>query len=447
MAFDFDVPAAERALLTASCVVPRTTELEARAVGWWRSLNRLGVEMPLVIVHDVGRILATPLGSYSVVLDVAGLTPAMKREGDAYVSALGALAATPTTHRLASLRLRDAVVVGLLARLLGPLAIASRSRGGLPSTDDSPVTRFAPERAQRSWALIAAARERLVLAIELLDLDSVLALMTLGDDADELGSLLDIVTLLDSPDAQDAAAFSLELMASLSDSQQRNAVNMASAGGYSTLERRGSLESLLVSEFALDDELFLLRLRDNELLYWGRERDDERDEIVHWFVIDASASMRGARGVFARGVALSLGRVFVGKGHAVAVRFFDSRLHEPMRAGPRGLPVASVLAFRGENGRYLDRCAKQLLQEIVTRRASGQLVVHFITHGQAQVDKATMQQLAGRCRLQVIFVEAESRPEWSDVAAHVDMIAAEDVFKREQRLQRATRLVQKVKLA
>ena len=61
-------------------------------------------------------------------------------------------------------------------------------------------------------------------------------------------------------------------------------------------------------------------------------------------LVDASASMRGAREVFARGLALALAKKFSLRGGDVWVRFFDSRLHDAARRRAGGAARAAAPA-------------------------------------------------------------------------------------------------------
>ena len=99
--------------------------------------------------------------------------------------------------------------------------------------------------------------------------------------------------------------------------------------------------------------MFLLKALSDDLLYYGHERQNEVSRPLHYILVDGSASMRGAREVFARGLALALAKklsLVGGKSADVWVRFFDSRLHpridlgrsaRPRSAAPAGLPFAA----------------------------------------------------------------------------------------------------------
>ena len=114
--------------------------------------------------------------------------------------------------------------------------------------------------------------------------------------------------------------------------------------GYASIERKGNIDSLVLSELAYDREIFEQKVVDNELLYYGREKQREDERRLQYILIDCSASMRGQRQVFARGLALALIKKLTLEGDEIWVRFFDSRLHETIKVGRSGqVPVPYLL--------------------------------------------------------------------------------------------------------
>ena len=80
----------------------------------------------------------------------------------------------------------------------------------------------------------------------------------------------------------------------------------------STATRRssgsGNLDSLVLSEFAYDEDLFERKVVDDELYYYGHEKQREEERRLQYMLVDSSPSMRGVRQVFARGLALDAGQ-------------------------------------------------------------------------------------------------------------------------------------------
>ena len=85
---------------------------------------------------------------------------------------------------------------------------------------------------------------------------------------------------------------------------------------------------MVLTQLAFDDEVFEQKLVDRELFYYTHEKQYENERRVHYVLVDGSASMRGVREVFARGLALALCKRLALLGEEVILRFFDSRLYE-----------------------------------------------------------------------------------------------------------------------
>ena len=120
----------------------------------------------------------------------------------------------------------------------------------------------------------------------------------------------------------------------------------------------------------------------------SKQREDERR--LQYILVDCSASMRGQRQVFARGLALALIKKLTLEGDEIWVRFFDSRLHETdqdRRARAR-CPVPYLLSFRSERGRNYGKVFRQLLVEVtrLRREQKRRVVLYIITHGQCHIE-------------------------------------------------------------
>jgi hypothetical protein len=160
-----------------------------------------------------------------------------------------------------------------------------------------------------------------------------------GAGGDALGGAIDLVDLfaaLGSPEAHDVANFSLELLPSVLETRRATAVQTYAVDGYASIERKGNVDSLVLSELAYDREIFEQKIVDQELLYYGRERQREEERRLQYVLIDSSASMRGQRQVFARGLVVALLKKLTLQGDEVWLRFFDSRLHETIKIARSG---------------------------------------------------------------------------------------------------------------
>jgi hypothetical protein len=163
---------------------------------------------------------------------------------------------------------------------------------------------------------------------------------------------------------------------------------------------------MVLTELAWDDLELARRMAEGELLYYTREQAPEEARRLHYVLVDASASMRGDRQVFARGLAIALGKKLQLAGEEVWFRFFDSRLYDVQRARERQLPAAYLLGFKGERGRNPARVFAQLTTELALVRSREQrdLVVHLITHAALHVQRPLVVDLRRQAHLFGVFI-------------------------------------------
>ncbi len=260
---------------------------------------------------------------------------------------------------------------------------------------------------------IADNQLRLVIAFEQVDLDTLRLVGLFGAEAGAMGALnmLDLLNVFSSPEANDVVNFSLDLLPSVLETKKASGAQTFSVDGYSGVERRGSIDSLVLSELAFDELLFDMRFVENEVFYYAREKQHEEDRRLHYICVDASASMRGQRSVFARGLALTLVKKLTLRGEDVYLRFFDSRLYEAQHARPGrsetgGISVPYVLCFKGEHGRNYAKVFGLLAGEVsrVARRERRTPIVYIITHAECHVPVDTIERLRAIARLYGVFM-------------------------------------------
>lgn len=463
MAFSPFAPASRAALVTA----------RARQ----RRLERLGIDVPLVVVHDLGVLLsgtaprqsAPPLRIAEDLDDIGERYAQLMRAG---VLAAGPrpLGPTPPT---------DDVVAVMMAQLLTDAWRLWRGAGhgaaavGGPAVPDedalsgsgqeTPAARLLglspAELARRfdpQWALpflrhLADRRTGLLLRLERLDarMWRLMGMLPAGATPDLAG----LLAWASSPSAIEAASLSLDLLPSLLETKRRGGPQRFAIGGYASIEPRGPVHALLPSELAHDEDVFALKALSDDLWYYGHERPVERPRQEHVILIDASASMRGVREVFARALALALGKTLALLGHEVAFRLFDSRLHRavPLAAGlGRDLPY--LLGHRPESGRHTARAFTELATVLEARhagaaKASGDAAraVTFITHGECHVSASIMERLARSARLYGIFL-LPSGPLEVEYLAHLQryQVLGADALARPQQKRSALRVVDDV---
>lgn len=437
--------AVELSFLSLCVVEPRQPLSGFIAAGWFNRLLRIGVALPLFVIHDIGWLLTTPPEELRLRPVSAGLPEGLRQLLESYEALVSKLGESPVVKQTARLELRDELIAVLCSRLLEHLSARykrlspHRSSVALPL---EPALYSAPaltagmvEIAEPFLKFFVAPEQALHLltAVELLDVEMLRLLassstlrkastQSLFDGSGALAAtgLVDWVDLLravDAPEVRDVVRFALALLPSVLETRRSIGSQHYPVGGYAGIERRGTPNALLESELLNDEDLFLSRLCENELLYHGREHRAAERRGEHHILIDASASMHGLRQVFARGLAIALAERLHLLGATVKVRFFDGRLHEAISIGP-GHPDALpyLLSFRSSRGRHYGRVFSDLLRELGNPHSakmaaadpalppSPGLVLHLLTHGGCQIPVATVQALARRAELHGIFV-------------------------------------------
>ena len=402
--------------------------LVLRAARWWHDLARLGVRLPFFVVHDLGLVYAAARdqielgvrpGADAAALHVPGLSDLLAT----YRGIVGEVAQSGTTERARSMRLGDDLVVVILARLLGSLSAHTGIGRGLEGTLpldpelvrdlDAQLPRLfaATPRTAEVAVLEALARARLyVLTLaDAIDMDALRLLRMLGSEATAAGALahVDLLAALSDPSKSDIVHFSLELLPRVLEGGHARTAGLHAVHGYAGVGRKGSIDSMVLTELAWDREELARRMMEGELLFYTRERAPEEARRLHYIVIDASASMRGDREVFARGLAIALGKKLQLAGEEVWIRFFDSRLYDVQRARDRAqLPAAWLLGFKGERGRNPARVFAQLATEmaLLRQRDPRDPVVHLITHAALRVPRPLVQEVRRHAHLFGVFI-------------------------------------------
>jgi hypothetical protein len=392
-----------------------------RAVKWYRDLQRLGVHLPMFLVHDVGMLYAAPkeqLAIESRVPDLIRRLPQGETIFNAYTAVILELSKGEASNKARSLRLSDDLIVVVLARLLAN--VAKRVRVPVPRVGPLPFDAELFREFDGAIAEMFAAVPRhfdlatlevveksklhLLTIADAMDLDTLRLLGMLGPESSAAGALahVDLLAATSSPAANDIVNFSLELLPRILETSRTKATGTHAIFGYSGLGTKGSVDSLVLSELSWDSDEFARRMVENELLYYTREQSPDEAKRLHYIVIDAAASMRGEREVFARGLAIALAKKLQLQGEDVWIRFFDSRLYDVQRVKNGVLPAAYLLAFKGERGRNPARVFTQLATELelLRLRDARDPVVHLITHAALHVPRGLVAEV---CRFAHVF--------------------------------------------
>jgi hypothetical protein len=147
-------------------------------------------------------------------------------------------------------------------------------------------------------------------------------------------------------------------------------------------------------------------MTENEVLYFAREQSRDEQKRIHYLLIDASASMRGDRQTFARGMAIATGKKLLIEGEDVAFRFFDSRLYELHRCRNGQIPTAHLLSFKGEHGRNPARVFAELASDLEMSRHHDPRspVIHLFTHAALYIPREMVQAVTALAHLAAVFI-------------------------------------------
>ena len=173
----------------------------------------------------------------------------------------------------------------------------------------------------------------------------------------------------------------------------------------------------------------------------------EEEDLHFYALIDASASMRGQRATFARGLALTLAKKLMLRGEEVRLRFFDARLYDaqharPGRSGEPGLDVPYILCFKGERGRNYARVFSLLADDLqrIARRERRSPVVYLFTHAECHVPVETVARLRELARLYGVFLLPSTGAlhlEYLSLLHTVQVVEERALFDRDARNRRA----------
>jgi hypothetical protein len=404
--------------LALSSVRPRAAELGLRALKWQRDLERLGVHMPLFVVHDVGLLLACENSEleFGPRAAVEGRAQALLPR---YARLIEQVAESEAARRSRTLKMSDDLTVVLLTRLFS--SVTRNLRATAPYASGVPLDAALFEQLDAQLPALFEAVNRsddlaaleallgaelyVLTVVDALDLDTLQLFGMVGRDSAE-GALaqVDLLSVLGSPEANDVVDFSLEILPSVLEAKRRPGASSHAAFGYAGLARKGSLDNLVLTELAWDETELWRRLADDEVLYYAREQARDEARRVHHFLIDASASMRGERATFARGTAIASAKKLLLAREDVVFRFFDSRLYEahPARAGR--LPTGYLLSFKGEHGRNPARVFRELASVLDVVHDARDVVVHLFTHAALYIPRELVAKITACARMAAVFM-------------------------------------------
>ncbi|MCB9595791.1 MAG: hypothetical protein H6719_23920 [Sandaracinaceae bacterium] len=460
--------------LALSCVQMDNPMAILRAAHWRNALAKVGLAVPLWAVHDIGALATADGGGAPIAIrraaEATPLAPPVRQALEIWLDTIKEISEAEVMEKSRGWRLTDELISVLLLKILGPIYERHLGPGrrpvGVPLPLDPEVYRdldpqlpnlfAAHDRSDdlRFLSHVASERLRLITSVEQIDLDTLRLLGMFGAEASAASALgmLDLLNVFASPEANDVVNFSLDLLPSVLETKRASGQQTFSVDGYAGLARRGTLDSLMLSELAFDEDLFDQRFMENEVFYYAREKQHEEDRRLHYILVDATASMRGQRSVFARGLALTLIKKLSLRGEDVYFRFFDSRLYEVQHARSRrrsqepGINIPYVLCFKGEHGRNYSKVFGLLANDLarLAKRERRAPILYLLTHAECHVPLDTIERLRSIARLYGVFMlpsQGELDLEYLPRLHTVQVVDEAALKQRESRARRAMDII------
>jgi hypothetical protein len=441
-----------------------------RAAAWANRMSRLGVNLPLFVVHDLGILLTAARGTAGMTLSAnEGLLNATGLPDDArallrqYSALIQTISASELVERATAWRLRDDLVAVLLTKILGDLYHRWNDPTKTIGIEDLPLDPqtyadadvvqhfrdFDPTSIIGFLRFLASQQLHIYTSLEQIDLDTLRLLGVFSGASVSAASpaldLVDLFAVFQSAEANDVVNFSLELLPSVLETKRASGVQTFAVDGYASIEKKGNLDALILSEFAYDDDLFERKVIDDELYYYGHEKQREEERRLQYILVDSSPSMRGVRQVFGRGLALTLAKKLALQGDEVWLRFFDSRLYDIQKVIQTDFAAPYLLCFKSERGRNYAKVFRQLHIELqrLRREDRRQVVVYVITHGQCHIPIETVQQLRREAYLYgiIILPSSDVSLEYLDLLHRHQIVDEKALASRKGRRDRALEIV------
>jgi uncharacterized protein with von Willebrand factor type A (vWA) domain len=256
-----------------------------------------------------------------------------------------------------------------------------------------------------------------------------------------LEELAELWRVFTAPELGDVARFSMELLPSVYETKRLRSEQFFSFDGYAGIARRGTLDSVLPTELAHDEELFLQKFLDRDVFFYSHLREEQQERRVFHLLVDASASMRGRRSVFARGLALGLAKRLLLKGYQVLWRYFDARLGRLFVLDERSWHLPAILSFPSDGPRDGAHCLRELSTHLnALARREQRLEVVFITHYECSFPPELLEELRQKAKLTGLFLfpsRVDLEPEYLAQLDRCRIIEEKDLLEGESRVRSA----------
>jgi hypothetical protein len=220
-------------------------------------------------------------------------------------------------------------------------------------------------------------------------------------------------SLLERPRLAGAQGFVSQLVGALTLPPRRLHRQELAVGGYSDVTAHGRFDQILPSQFALDEEDFLRRLAENELLYFRREEppNPTRHELA--VLLDQGVRTWGDVRLVLSAAVLALGRQAGRRGvpFLVAATANDGRLIDPLEADGEALGALVEASDLSANpGLALER--------VLEERAEAARDVVLLTHPRSLLEEdvlAAARRVAPPVRLFAVAMDATGAVELSEL--------------------------------
>jgi hypothetical protein len=358
-----------------------TPPTPSRPAAWLRGAGSVGTRPPLFLVQDLGTLLTQP--GDRLQLARPGHLP-KDLDTSIYQGLLSRLSTYPLLREVSTWDISDSVAGVIIARLVngvnfpkeyaiphGTEAVdfARQLAVELDRADPRALWhRTGPaERPNLSDLLPQKAIAQIETNLRRLDAHELRFLHRYGprfSGAPDPREMLDLFTLLDlPPTVRLTMSQVLRLLPSVSQSVTMGGVQTYAMGGYEGLTQKGNLDSLMPTELAYPNDIFLHRLLNNEALYYGREGERERQRELAYIVTQAGLEMLGDGQVLAQGLTLALAQTMQRRGYEVQQSFVGSKWTNPSGMGPPR-DVQRVLYYRDDGWLKAEEMLKAVSKQL-----------------------------------------------------------------------------------
>lgn len=358
-----------------------TPPTPSRPATWLRSAGSVGISAPLFLVQDLGTLLTQSRDRLHV--GRPGHLPG-DVDTSAYLAFLTRLAGHPVPREASVWDISDAIAGVVIARLLSGIAFpeqyatptgAEAVKFGrqlgiqLDRIDVADLWRRTDpgDRPVLAGLLPPETVARIESNLRKLDINELRFLHTYGPryaGAPDPREMLDLFTLLDLPPVvRKAMSQVLRLLPRVSEAVSTGGIQTYAMGGYDGLTRKGNMDSLMPTEAAYPDELFVHRIINHEALYYGREGEREIQRELAFIVTQAGVDMLGDLAVLSQGVTMALAQTMHRRGYEVQQSFIGAECTPP-DSMTRPADIQRVLYYKDKRSprpkEMLDAVSRQL---------------------------------------------------------------------------------------